>query len=61
MGLSSALATAVAGLRANQASLSITSANVANANTPGYVAQTDTQPEGSSGSSGGSFIGNGRA
>src|SRR5436190_895827 len=35
MGLSSALATAMSGLRANQASLSIISSNVANAQTPG--------------------------
>ena len=39
MGLSSALATAMSGLRANQAALSIMSSNVANAQTPGYVTQ----------------------
>ena len=44
MGLSSALATAMSGLRANQAALAITSGNVANANTPGYVTET-RQPD----------------
>ena len=39
MGLSSALATAMSGLRSTQASLSIISSNVANAQTPGYVAE----------------------
>jgi flagellar hook-associated protein 1 len=37
MGLSSALALAMSGLRANQAALSIVSSNVANSQTPGYV------------------------
>ena len=45
MGLSSALATAMSGLRANQAALSITSSNVANAKTPGYVTQNVDQIE----------------
>ena len=45
MGLSSALATAMSGLRANQAALSIISSNVANANTPGYVTQSLNQNE----------------
>src|SRR6266702_4300337 len=45
MGLSSALASAMSGLRANQAALSIVSSNVANAQTPGYVAQTSHQIE----------------
>jgi flagellar hook-associated protein 1 FlgK len=49
MGLSSALATAISGLRANQAGLSIVSGNIANAQTPGYVAQTANQTELSSG------------
>src|SRR5882757_3411272 len=49
MGLSSALATAMSGLRANQASLSIISSNVANAQTPGYVNQNTNQIEVSSG------------
>jgi flagellar hook-associated protein 1 len=37
MSLTQALGTALAGLRANQAGLAIVSANVANAETPGYV------------------------
>jgi flagellar hook-associated protein 1 FlgK len=49
MGLSSALATAMSGLRANQASLSITSSNIANAQTPGYVVQNANQIEVASG------------
>ena len=49
MGLGSALATAISGLRANQAALSIVSGNVANAQTPGYVTQTANQVEQASG------------
>ena len=45
MSLSSALATAMAGLRANQAALSIVSSNVANTQTPGYVTRTLDQIE----------------
>src|SRR6185312_10309853 len=52
MGLSSALATAMSGLRANQAALSIISSNVANAGTPGYVTQNPNQIEVSSGTYG---------
>ena len=52
MGLSSALATAMSGLRANQAALSIISSNVANAQTPGYVNQNPNQIEVSSGTYG---------
>jgi flagellar hook-associated protein 1 FlgK len=52
MGLSSALATAMSGLRANQASLSIISSNVANAQTPGYINQNTNQIEVSSGNFG---------
>ena len=52
MGLSSALATALAGLRTNQAALSIISSNVANAQTPGYVEQSPTQVEVASGTDG---------
>jgi flagellar hook-associated protein 1 FlgK len=45
MSLGSALAIAMAGLRANQAGLSIVSSNVANAQTPGYVAEGTNQVE----------------
>lgn len=45
MGLSSALASAMSGLRANQAALSIVSSNVANSQTPGYTVQTPNQIE----------------
>jgi flagellar hook-associated protein 1 len=45
MSLGSALATAMSGLRANQAALSITSSNIANTQTPGYVAQSVNQVE----------------
>ncbi|MDE2600998.1 MAG: flagellar hook-associated protein FlgK [Bradyrhizobium sp.] len=54
MGLSSALAIAMSGLRANQAALSITSGNVANAQTPGYVTRTPNQIEVATGDSGSS-------
>jgi flagellar hook-associated protein 1 FlgK len=43
MGLSQALSTAMSGLRANQAALSLVSSNVANAETPGYVRKTINQ------------------
>src|SRR3984893_9957093 len=59
MGLSSALATAMSGLRANQAALSIVSSNVANAQTPGYVAKTVNQVEVASGNLGASVRING--
>lgn len=49
MGLSSTLATAMSGLRANQAALSIVSSNIANAQTPGYVDQSANQLEVASG------------
>lgn len=45
MSLGSALATAMSGLRANQAALSIVSSNVANAQTPGYVTESVNQVE----------------
>ncbi len=45
MSLSSALSTAMAGLSANQAALSIVSSNVGNAQTPGYVTRTLDQIE----------------
>jgi flagellar hook-associated protein 1 len=52
MGLSSALATAMSGLRANQAALAITSGNIANAQTPGFIAETANQTELSAGTGG---------
>src|SRR5262245_18562362 len=45
MSLTQALATAVAGLRTSQASLSLVGGNVANAETPGYVRKTAAQVE----------------
>jgi flagellar hook-associated protein 1 FlgK len=45
MSLGSALATAMSGLRANQAALSIVSSNIANAQTPGYITQSSIQAE----------------
>src|SRR5882757_1091546 len=45
MSLTSALSTALAGLRTNQAALSIVTSNVANAQTPGYVTRTLDQVE----------------
>jgi flagellar hook-associated protein 1 FlgK len=56
MGLSSALATAMSGLRANQIALSITSGNVANANTPGYVTQNVNQIDVGSGGPGAGVV-----
>src|SRR5579862_5582389 len=52
MGLSAALATAMSGLRANQASLSITSGNIANSQTAGYVTETANQTELATGTGG---------
>jgi flagellar hook-associated protein 1 FlgK len=43
MGLTQALSTAMAGLTATQTSLGIVAANVANAQTPGYIAQLANQ------------------
>ena len=43
MGLSQALATAISGLRTTQAGMSLVAANVANAQTPGYVRKTISQ------------------
>lgn len=43
MSLGQALATAMSGLRANQAALALVSSNVANAETPGYVKKTLNQ------------------
>jgi flagellar hook-associated protein 1 len=56
MGLSSALANAMSGLRANQIALSVTSANVANANTAGYIAENVNQIEVPSGGPGASAL-----
>ena len=56
MSLSSSLATAMSGLRANQAALSIVSSNIANAQTPGYVVQSTNQVEVSTGDTGASVI-----
>ena len=56
MGLSSALATAMSGLRANQAALSIISSNISNAQTPGYVNQNPNQIEIPSGTVGSSVM-----
>jgi flagellar hook-associated protein 1 FlgK len=52
MSLSSALSIAMSGLSANQTALSIVTSNVANAQTPGYVARSATQVEVSNGNSG---------
>lgn len=52
MSLSSALSIAMSGLTANQAALSIVTSNVANAQTPGYVARSATQVEVNNGNSG---------
>src|SRR5258706_14046545 len=54
MSLGSALATAMAGLRANQAALSIVSSNIANPQTPGYVAEGVNQVEVATGGNGAS-------
>ena len=45
MSLGSALATAMSGLSANQAALSIVSSNIANSQTPGYISQSINQVE----------------
>jgi flagellar hook-associated protein 1 len=54
MSLGSALATAMSGLRANQAALSIVSSNIANAQTPGYITQRINQVETTTGDAGSS-------
>jgi len=56
MGLSQALSTAMSGLRATQASLSLVSSNVANSETPGYTKKTLNQVAGTTGSYGSSVI-----
>jgi flagellar hook-associated protein 1 len=52
MSLIQALSTAMSGLRAAQAGLSVTAGNVANANTPGYVRENANLVETSAGSAG---------
>ncbi len=52
MGLTQALATSLSGLQATQTSLSVVAGNVANAQTPGYVAQSVSQVAISSGDTG---------
>jgi flagellar hook-associated protein 1 FlgK len=49
MSLTQALATAVAGLRASQAGMTVVAANVANAETPGYIRKVPVQIETSAG------------
>jgi flagellar hook-associated protein 1 FlgK len=49
MGLGQALTSAISGLRVTQSSLSLISANIANAETPGYVKKTVTQVAAASG------------
>jgi len=49
MGLGQALTSAVSGLRVTQSSLSLVAANIANAETPGYVKKTATQVAAASG------------
>jgi flagellar hook-associated protein 1 FlgK len=56
MSLTQALNTALAGLNATQAGLSIISGNVANANTPGYVDETLNQIEVSAGGNSGTSV-----
>jgi flagellar hook-associated protein 1 FlgK len=56
MSLSSALATAMSGLRVNQAALSVVSSNIANAQTPGYVTRSSIQTETLSGDAGAGVV-----
>jgi flagellar hook-associated protein 1 len=56
MSLSSSLATAMAGLRANQAAMTLVSSNIANAQTPGYVTRTLNQVESLTGDLGASVL-----
>src|SRR5450756_2572652 len=56
MSLGSALSTAMSGLAANQAALSIVSSNVATAQTPGYVARGVNQVEVATGDTGASVL-----
>jgi flagellar hook-associated protein 1 len=52
MGLTQALGTSLAGLSVTQAGLSVVAGNIANAQTPGYVAQSAVQIESSGGGDG---------
>ena len=52
MSLGSSLATAMAGLRANQMALSVVSSNIANSQTPGYATRSVIQVEVANGDSG---------
>jgi flagellar hook-associated protein 1 FlgK len=52
MGLTQALATSLSGLTATQTSLSVVAGNVANAQTPGYIAQSVNQESTTSGYAG---------
>ncbi|HWX84350.1 MAG TPA: flagellar hook-associated protein FlgK [Xanthobacteraceae bacterium] len=56
MSLSQALSVALAGIHVTQQGLSVIAGNVANANTPGYVDQTVTSVEVTSGGSAGSGV-----
>jgi flagellar hook-associated protein 1 len=56
MSLTQALNTALAGLNATQAGLSVISGNVANSNTPGYVDRTVNQVEIAAGGDSGSSV-----
>jgi flagellar hook-associated protein 1 FlgK len=59
MGLSQALSTAMSGLRATQAAISLVGSNVANAETPGYVRKSVIQVAGMTGDYGSSVLLNG--
>ena len=56
MGLSQALSTAMSGLRATQAAISLVGSNVANAETPGYVRKSIIQVAGVTGDYGSSVL-----
>jgi flagellar hook-associated protein 1 len=56
MGLSQALSTAMSGLRATQAAISLVGSNVANSETPGYVRKSIIQSAGVTGDYGSSVL-----
>ena len=56
MGLSQALSTAMSGLRATQAAISLVGSNVANSETPGYVRKSVIQAAGVTGDYGSSVL-----